>query len=244
MTFVIGDIHGEITKLKNLIKNIYILDKNPLLIFIGDYINKGENSKLVLDYLIKLQNSIFLMGNHEYYILEYIKNKNFGNEIIKHGYKSTFIDFNITLENIYDKLYLPYKNFFDELIPFYEVDEYFILHQGLDINYLKKPINSIPLNNFFSCDRYVFLKSNKKINNKLIIFGHTGFQYPFYDGFKIGIDTSAVYSKDANLTAFCLEKKIFINDKKCTFNLYDLKLDRCPNIFRHIPYRLRGNNNE
>ena len=48
MTFVIGDIHGEITKLKALINNIFYLDKNPHLIFIVDYINKVENSKEVL----------------------------------------------------------------------------------------------------------------------------------------------------------------------------------------------------
>ena len=68
MIFVIGDIHGEILKLKKIISNILNMGKYPTLVFIGDYIDKGENSKEVLDYLLDLQtkeNCIFLWGNHE-----------------------------------------------------------------------------------------------------------------------------------------------------------------------------------
>ena len=45
MKFIIGDIHGEITKLKLLVKFIKDIDDKPELIFIGDYLDKGESSK-------------------------------------------------------------------------------------------------------------------------------------------------------------------------------------------------------
>ena len=65
MNFVIGDVHGEVTKLKSLIKLIDKNEANPSFIFIGDYIDKGENSKKLLDYLIELKSKypiIFLLG--------------------------------------------------------------------------------------------------------------------------------------------------------------------------------------
>ena len=47
MNFVIGDIHGEVTKLKSLIKLIDKNEANPSFIFIGDYIDKGEKFKKI-----------------------------------------------------------------------------------------------------------------------------------------------------------------------------------------------------
>ena len=91
MNFVIGDVHGEVTKLKSLIKLIDKNEANPSFIFIGDYIDKGENSKKLLDYLIELKSKypiIFLLGNHEYYWIKMNKNS-----ILKYGGLKTSKDF-------------------------------------------------------------------------------------------------------------------------------------------------------
>ena len=93
MNFVIGDLHGEITKLKSLIKLIEKKVNNPSLIFLGDYIDKGENSMELLDYLIELKGiypTIFLLGNHEHNWLNIKKNKN---SILKYGGLKTIQDF-------------------------------------------------------------------------------------------------------------------------------------------------------
>ena len=58
----IGDIHGEY----HLIQKIKP-DSLDTIIFTGDYIDYGKNSKFVIDYLIELSkttNCIFLKGNH------------------------------------------------------------------------------------------------------------------------------------------------------------------------------------
>jgi serine/threonine protein phosphatase 1 len=72
---VIGDIHGEITKLKALIS--VLRDRGLLdhkLIFLGDYIDRGEDSVATLDYLTELKSRYphlkFLKGNHEQMLLE------------------------------------------------------------------------------------------------------------------------------------------------------------------------------
>lgn len=48
---VIGDIHGDLFNLVSLLKNIKI--ENRILIFLGDYVNKGNSSKETIDFLIK-----------------------------------------------------------------------------------------------------------------------------------------------------------------------------------------------
>lgn len=66
-TFAIGDIHGCI---KQLVRLISILNLKPddTIIFMGDYIDRGEDSKSVLDYIVELMgvcNVVALKGNHE-----------------------------------------------------------------------------------------------------------------------------------------------------------------------------------
>jgi len=51
-TFVVGDIHGCFKSLKELYSN---LDGWDRLIFLGDYIDRGPESKKVIDFLINLQ---------------------------------------------------------------------------------------------------------------------------------------------------------------------------------------------
>ncbi len=240
MTFVVGDIHGEITKLKRLIDNIYALDKNANYIFVGDYINKGENSKKVLEYLLQLklkrENTVFLMGNHEYYYLKYIQEGKFKKEIQKYGLKTTFKDLDMNLENIKEKLYEPYKKIFDNLKSYYETDKYFISHAGIALDSIDKDFDTLPVEKFFLFSRYDFFTYPHKVQDKISIFGHTGFNYPYYDGYKIGLDTAAVYSKDSRLTAYCLEEEYFINNCNEISLLKNFKLNQTAWINRREPY--------
>ena len=66
---VIGDIHGCVHTLKNLVKN-YWKPEDSVLILIGDLIHKGLHSGRTLRYLRKLSKKfpdsvIVLKGNHE-----------------------------------------------------------------------------------------------------------------------------------------------------------------------------------
>ena len=237
MTFVIGDIHGEITKLKKLIFNIYKEEDHAKLVFLGDYVNKGENSKEVLDYLITLKNATFLMGNHEYYFLEYLKDGSYADKLQKYAGSTTFVDFDMDLSAIREKFYLPYQSFFDKLEAYYLTDDYFVSHAGVTPSFAEKKLSTIPLKEFLF-NRYDFFNYKKKIHGRIAIFGHTGFNYPYYDGYKIGIDTAAVYSRNSELTAFCLEEEFFIDDQNMKSFLKDFKLDRSPWINRREPYRM------
>ncbi len=72
----ISDIHGDIDLFDQLLEKI-TLKPTDLLVLVGDYINRGNNSLAVLHRVIelaKLPNCIVLSGNHEPFATYLIKN--------------------------------------------------------------------------------------------------------------------------------------------------------------------------
>ncbi len=70
-TIVIGDIHGELNLLRALITKLQP-QADDVLIFVGDYIDRGPDSKGVIDFLLELKHihsCVFLRGNHEEMLL-------------------------------------------------------------------------------------------------------------------------------------------------------------------------------
>jgi len=71
-TLAIGDIHGCATALETLLRALD-LQPSDRLIFLGDYIDRGPDSRKVIDCLFNLNSCgsmIFLRGNHEVMILD------------------------------------------------------------------------------------------------------------------------------------------------------------------------------
>ncbi|HEX4124390.1 MAG TPA: metallophosphoesterase [Tepidisphaeraceae bacterium] len=65
MRWVIGDIHGMLRPMEALLEAILGRDASARFIFVGDYINRGPDSRGVLDRLVTLPNATFLRGNHD-----------------------------------------------------------------------------------------------------------------------------------------------------------------------------------
>ena len=66
-TLVIGDIHGGLRALHQIMERAQVTQKDKL-IFLGDYVDGWSQSPQVLDYLIKLNTKndcIFIRGNHD-----------------------------------------------------------------------------------------------------------------------------------------------------------------------------------
>ena len=234
MNFVIGDIHGEFDKLTKLIGHIKKIDNHSELIFIGDYLDKGKDSKSVLDFLISLEKTInctFLIGNHEYYWINGGEKED--NYLLKYGGKKTIESFNCNSVNQTRKLLLnKYQDFFNNLLPYLFKEKFFISHSGFkpDNNY--KNLSKFKTKDFLF-NRYDFIKNQSFFQNKYTtIFGHTAFISPYVDNFKIGIDTGACFSKTQPLTAFCIEKKYFVNSNNLITSLSEIPDLSCPAIIR------------
>ena len=81
--YAIGDIHGFLDLLLNLQEKIIADAKkytSKTIIYMGDYIDRGPQSKQVIDHLmnnpLKGFNEVYLMGNHEQMIVDIINSKN------------------------------------------------------------------------------------------------------------------------------------------------------------------------
>lgn len=74
----VGDIHGMYEKLIALMEQVQFKPEEDLLVFLGDYIDRGPQSLECLDYVMNLykqypERVIPLLGNHEVMCLNYYR---------------------------------------------------------------------------------------------------------------------------------------------------------------------------
>jgi serine/threonine protein phosphatase 1 len=81
-TYVVGDVHGRADLLERVLEAIdadigQIRARNPQLVFVGDYIDRGPDSAAVLRRMLELStelpnNVTCLLGNHERMMLDFL----------------------------------------------------------------------------------------------------------------------------------------------------------------------------
>jgi len=111
--FVIGDIHGELAKLKSVLEKSSFDKDVDLLITLGDYVDRGLDSFGVVEELLTVKNRISLMGNHDYWFLEYINSGIHPAEIYGRN----------TIKSYNGEIPQTHKEFFNSLLPYYVDDE-------------------------------------------------------------------------------------------------------------------------
>jgi serine/threonine protein phosphatase 1 len=67
MQWVVGDIHGMLTPLEALLRAVSAYDRDARFLFTGDYVNRGPDSRGVVDLLLKLEagGARVVRGNHD-----------------------------------------------------------------------------------------------------------------------------------------------------------------------------------
>ncbi len=187
--FAVGDIHGSYQKLKELMGKLKISYDKDTLVFLGDYIDRGEDSYQVVDYLAGLRkqhsNIVFLKGNHEEMFFNYLSGED---EItfLFNGGEQTLKAYTNDKGNV--SVPQAHLDFFNCLQLYYETDDYIFVHAGLR--------EGIPLEHQKAEDllwiRKSFIDSSYDFG-KLVVFGHTPYTEVLIQDNKIGIDTGAVY---------------------------------------------------
>lgn len=128
-TLVIGDIHGALKALKQLIEKAKITPKDTL-VFLGDYVDGWNDSAVLISFLIdlsKTHNCIFIKGNHDDLCYTWLTEKTFFPQWLEHGGQSTM--------DAYDKLsdhsINSHKVFFENTINYHIDDKNrLFLHAG------------------------------------------------------------------------------------------------------------------
>lgn len=202
----ISDIHGCYSELKKLIEKLECeceyIKNSDMLIFLGDYIDRGPDSKKVISFVRQLQqesdNVIALMGNHEKMCIDYLKHED--SCWAFNGKNSTVASYGC-LDFMSDDV-----NWMKALPMYYETDSFIFAHAGMNPD--------MPLDENTSYDllweRDGFLYNTAEFSKK-VVFGHTpSILYndsvePYETiGGNIGIDTGCVFS--GKLTALIIEE--------------------------------------
>ena len=179
--WVIGDIHGCFLTFKNLLENKIRLSKEDTVYLLGDMIDRGKRSKETLDYIISLQQQGYsilpIRGNHENLLVRLHNEKRkrflffrlFRNKDhqlwLRSGGKHTLKSFQV--KDIYD-IPSPYIRWMESL-PYYRiVDDYILVHAGLDFSIENPLANTTAMLTFKKMTIIPTL-----IDHKIIIHGHT-----------------------------------------------------------------------
>jgi serine/threonine protein phosphatase 1 len=166
--FFIGDIHGCSQTFRKLTENIGIR-KTDRICCIGDYIDRGADSKGVVDYILELRANnyqiIALRGNHEQMLLDSENGREEFSLWLMNGGETTLKSFDIHSINDLDPVY---REFFTDTEFYIKSSEFVAVHAGLDFT-LPDP--------FSDAESMLWargLKVDKSfLKNRILIHGHT-----------------------------------------------------------------------
>jgi serine/threonine protein phosphatase 1 len=217
--YAVGDIHGCAGLLANIFDRIdddLKLRPTPevLQIFLGDYIDRGPDSREVIELLIARQREndvVFLKGNHEIFMMNFIETPSILQDWQRLGGLQTLMSYGITptinanaavqaqIAVDFNRV-LPesHRQFLGHLKSFFTCGDFFFVHAGV------RP--GIPLEKQREEDllwirqEFLFCKNDF---GKIVVHGHTPVQYPDVQSNRINIDTGAYAT--GRLTCLVLE---------------------------------------
>jgi serine/threonine protein phosphatase 1 len=213
--YAIGDVHGRADLLERLHRLIATdIERNPvaepLLICLGDYVDRGPDSAGVLELLLKPapagMKRIALMGNHEELMLRFLLDESVGPVWFANGGDATLDSYGVTALESYGQArrqlerLLPesHRSLLESLPLSHSEGDYFFVHAGV------RP--ELPLDQQRREDllwiRGDFLYSGFD-HGKVVVHGHSIAAEPDVRANRIGIDTGA-YVTD-RLTCIVLE---------------------------------------
>jgi serine/threonine protein phosphatase 1 len=206
-SYVIGDIHGCADELACLIENLP-LETGDRLVFLGDYIDRGPDSKGVVSFLLELQEGaanemVFLKGNHEDMFLSYLGlNGQHGDMFLYNGGRATlssygFSTVNTSTEEAFSLIPSTHLDFYQRLLAYYVMGPFLCVHAG--IHPLKPLSEQTESELFWIRNQFIYHSHGLPYT---VLFGHTPQNEVLYDlPYKVGLDTGLVYGNKLS----CLE---------------------------------------
>jgi serine/threonine protein phosphatase 1 len=211
LVYAIGDIHGRLDLLSDLIASIRsdaaraAPSERPVLIFIGDYVDRGPQSASVIDLVLDLEDEAefevrALKGNHEAQVLAFLEDPRAGPAWIEFGGAETLLSYGVTPPRgrTDEAAWTKTRDVFSAALPARHAGflrrlelaitcgDYVFVHAGV------RP--GVPLTEQSEHDllwiRDEFLRSTRPIE-KVVVHGHTPERSPYIGPNRIGIDTGA-----------------------------------------------------
>jgi serine/threonine protein phosphatase 1 len=217
MLYAVGDIHGEVELLEELLATIPH-GEGDRFVFVGDYVDRGPDSKGVVDRLIEFARErpcTFLLGNHESMFLDFLgwrRPEYFaGDAFLMNGGDRTLASYGYfdldepTQENF--EFPKEHEDFYRTLRLHRLDGDYLFVHAGIGRDLLDEVDAQYAVRRAHPED-LLWDRTSIDLPHKLgvtIVYGHTpaaDFEVRWNTPFSIGIDTGAVYG--GHLTAIRL----------------------------------------
>jgi serine/threonine protein phosphatase 1 len=217
--YAIGDIHGCDDLLKKALEKMILdslnhLDKHLIFIGLGDYVDRGSNSKNVIELLLtKIPahfEKVFIKGNHELYMLGFINDpqKNvawldFGGRetLISYGVKPPMLnksDLKRAALELETNLPNTHFDFLKNLQNSHVIDDYFFVHAGIDPDFPYDNQSELALTTI----RAKFINYTGNFYGKKIIHGHTPIENPDLQKHRVNLDTGAYLTGNLTIGIF------------------------------------------
>lgn len=208
--YAIGDVHGELGALRNLIAMIvadarrYPDGTGKLLICLGDYVDRGPDSRGVIELLAAGPPAGFelrcLRGNHDQAMLDFLATPEKGTDWFQFGASATLDSYGVAgaaglpgpeqlaalRDNLAERLPDAHRAFLENLEPFIVAGDYAFVHAGI------RPDRSIAAQDLQDLlwIREPFLGWSGR-HEKVIVHGHTIVAAPQVLPNRIALDTGA-----------------------------------------------------
>jgi serine/threonine protein phosphatase 1 len=219
--YAIGDVHGRLDLLTTLLSQVEAdaADRggfNNYLVYLGDYVDRGHWSRQVIDLLLSPPpagfGAVFLRGNHEQAMLDFLEDSSSGVHWLRFGGLETLASYGVRLapganspevlerarRDLGAALPAAHLSFLRHTRASLSIGDYFFVHAGV------RP--GVALERQDPQDllwiREEFLKSDADFG-KLVVHGHTISELPEIRANRIGIDTGAYAT--GHLTCLVLE---------------------------------------
>ena len=207
--YAIGDIHGSAHLLDALLERIVAdagtgAPARKLLVYLGDYVDRGLESPRVIDTLIDGPpdgfEQVCLMGNHEEAMFGFLEDIKIGPMWLRNGGGETLLSYGVSMppgggtaerleaarNHLRAKLPPAHLNFLRGLRLFHVMGDYLFVHAGVrpGVALADQSRNDI------LWIREEFLRSNADLGH-IVVHGHTIMPDPQVRANRVGIDTGA-----------------------------------------------------
>lgn len=220
--YAIGDVHGRADLLRELHRLITAdaasapRHMRKLAVYLGDYIDRGLQSREVIDVLLNEHlpgfEAIHLRGNHDHELLAFLEDPQRSAAWLRYGGDATIYSYGVRLpsdsppqerlgilrDRLQEALPPSHLSFFTSLPLTYEIGDYLFVHAGIDPD--KSLDRQTPVDLLWIRDD--FLESEEDFG-KVVVHGHSVTERPEVRDNRIGIDTGACYTNA--LTALVLQ---------------------------------------
>lgn len=221
LVYAVGDIHGRVDLLERLLTRIaedLAGHGGPAeIVFLGDYVDRGDDSRKVLDVLNEMADlsdarPVFLMGNHEQMLLEFLRDPTRGARWIRYGGLQTLMSYGVggataqgeaEFEKLRDRLaeaMAHHVPFLERLSLKHRSGNVLFVHAAADPQL--PPEDQEPETLLWGCPSFDRVQ---RTDGLWVVHGHTIVSKPRTDAGRVSIDTGAYYS--GQLTAARIEGK-------------------------------------